>query len=127
MPDRGAGGGGKVLRRRGYDVHIYDRYDRAGGLLIYGIPGFKLEKDVVLRRIKWLEQSGITFHLNSEIGTDITFQTLRAKHDTILIATRVYAPRQIAVKGQTFCQYFRSPAILNRFQSEGVGGFGTRF
>ena len=72
----GAGPGGlaaaDVLRRQGVQVTVYDRYDRAGGLLTYGIPGFKLEKDVVLRRWKQFEEGGIHFHLNVAIGTDIT-------------------------------------------------------
>ena len=59
------------LRRRGYQVHVYDRYDRVGGLLIYGIPGFKLEKHIVERRHALLEQAGIVFHLNTEIGRDV--------------------------------------------------------
>src|SRR3546814_1946656 len=59
----GAGPGGlaaaDMLRRKGYEVHVYDRYDRVGGLMIYGIPNFKLEKDVVLRRWKLLGEGGI--------------------------------------------------------------------
>ncbi len=52
-----------MLRASGYQVHVYDRYDRVGGLMIYGIPGFKLEKEIVLRRWKLLEEGGIQFHL----------------------------------------------------------------
>ena len=55
-----------VLRRQGVQVTVYDRYDRAGGLLTYGIPGFKLEKDVVMRRNEQLEQGGVTFELNCD-------------------------------------------------------------
>ena len=76
-----------VLRRKGYKVTVYDRYDRVGGLLIYGIPGFKLEKEVVLRRAELLTAGGIDFVLNCEIGRDISFDDLRAKHDAVLIAT----------------------------------------
>jgi len=68
----GAGPGGlaaaDALRRKGYQVHVYDRYDRAGGLMIYGIPNFKLEKEVVQRRQKLFEDSNINFHLNFEVG-----------------------------------------------------------
>src|SRR3954449_3182036 len=60
------------LRRRGYQVHVYDRYDRVGGLLVYGIPNFKLEKEVVERRHKLLVESGVIFHLNYEIGREST-------------------------------------------------------
>ena len=99
----GAGPGGlaagEQLRRKGYQVTIYDRYDRGGGLLIYGIPGFKLEKDVVARRLKHLEDGGIVFEYNIEIGKDLSFSDLRAKHDTVLIATGVYKPRALKMPG----------------------------
>ena len=87
------------LRKSGFQVHIYDRHDRAGGLLIYGIPGFKLEKDVVERRTGHLTQSGITFHLDFEIGTHASLSDLREKHDALLIATGVYKARNIKVPG----------------------------
>ena len=70
----------EMLRKKGYQVTIYDRYDRAGGLLIYGIPGFKLEKHVVERQ-KLLEDGGVTFRLNTGIGTDVTFKEMRAAHN----------------------------------------------
>ena len=86
------------LRKKGYKVHVYDRHDRAGGLLIYGIPNFKLEKDIVERRMSYLENSGINFHLNINIGQDITFQELRNKHDAVLIATGVYKARELPIE-----------------------------
>lgn len=99
----GAGPGGMaaadVLRRAGVQVTIYDRYDRAGGLLTYGIPGFKLEKDVVMRRVDQLEKSGVTFVMNCNIGVDLSFDDLRAKHDKILIATGVYKTRDLGQPG----------------------------
>ncbi len=99
----GAGPGGlataEYLRIAGYEVHIYDRYDRPGGLLTYGIPGFKLEKDVVMRRTDRLAESGITFHQNFEVGRDASLDDLRAKHDAILIATGVYKARDIKAPG----------------------------
>ncbi len=88
-----------VLRRRGYDVHIYDRYDRAGGLMVYGIPNFKLEKDVVERRNRQLVDAGVHFHLNFDVGTDATMAELRQKHDAVLIATGVYKARDLTVPG----------------------------
>jgi len=99
----GAGPGGLAaaerLRTLGYQVHVYDRYDRVGGLMIYGIPGFKLEKDIVLRRWKLLEEGGITFHLGVEMGRDLSFAELRARHDSVLIATGVYKARDIGGPG----------------------------
>lgn len=88
-----------VLRRKGYQVTVYDRHDRVGGLLIYGIPGFKLEKDIVLRRAELLTAGGINFVVNCEIGSDISFSELRARHDAVLIATGVYKARDIQVPG----------------------------
>ncbi len=88
-----------ILRRQGFQVTVYDRNDRAGGLLTYGIPGFKLEKDVVMRRNKLLEDGGVKFELDTEIGVDISFADLRAKHDAILIGTGVYKSRDLAGPG----------------------------
>ncbi len=87
------------LRKYGFQVHIYDRHDRSGGLLIYGIPSFKLEKHVVTRRTNYLEKSGVIFHQNFEVGVDATLSELRSKHDAILIATGVYKAREIKVPG----------------------------
>jgi len=89
----------EMLRQQGYQVTIYDRYDRVGGLLIYGIPGFKLEKHVVARRHQLLEDGGVTFRLNVDIGTDIAFDDIRSAHDAVLIATGVYKARDIGVPG----------------------------
>ena len=89
----------EYLRLLGYDVHVYDRYDRAGGLLTYGIPGFKLEKPVVMRRVDRLKAGGIVFHENFEVGRDATLGKLRDRHDAVLIATGVYKPRAIRAPG----------------------------
>jgi glutamate synthase (NADPH/NADH) small chain len=99
----GAGPGGlaaaEELRRRGYKVTVYDRYDRVGGLLIYGIPNFKLEKQIVMRRADLLAAGGVTFVLDCEIGRDLGFDELRARHDAVLIATGVYRPRELKAPG----------------------------
>ncbi|UWQ18285.1 NAD(P)-dependent oxidoreductase [Jannaschia sp. M317] len=95
----GAGPGGlaaaDMLRRAGVQVTVYDRYDRSGGLMMYGIPGFKLEKDIVERRNQQLEEGGVTFRLNCEVGTDITFDEIRDAHDAVIIATGVYKSREL--------------------------------
>ena len=95
----GAGPGGlaaaDMLRRAGVQVTVYDRHDRAGGLLTYGIPGFKLEKDVVMRRVKQLEDSGVEFVMNCEVGTTISFEAIRGKHDAVVIAIGVYKSRDL--------------------------------
>jgi glutamate synthase (NADPH) small chain len=89
----------EYLRVLGYDVYVYDRHDRAGGLLTYGIPGFKLEKPVVMRRVDRLRDGGIVFHQNFEVGRDASLDDLRAKHDALLIATGVYKARAIKAPG----------------------------
>ncbi|WP_116086197.1 NAD(P)-dependent oxidoreductase [Tropicimonas sp. IMCC34011] len=99
----GAGPGGlaaaDMLRQAGIQVTVYDRYDRAGGLMIYGIPGFKLEKDVVMRRNRLLEDGGVTFRLNCNVGEDISFEEIRSSHDAVLIATGVYKSRGLQAPG----------------------------
>jgi len=99
----GAGPGGlaaaDMLRQAGVQVTVYDRSDRAGGLLMYGIPGFKLEKDIVQRRNDLLADGGVKFELNCAIGEDISFDELRAKHDAVIIATGVYKSRDLAMPG----------------------------
>ncbi|MFN0042538.1 MAG: NAD(P)-dependent oxidoreductase [Alphaproteobacteria bacterium] len=87
------------LRKRGYQVEIYDRHDRAGGLLVYGIPNFKLEKHVVARRVHRLAEAGVRFHVGAEIGAALAFEDLRARHDAVLIATGVYEATELAVPG----------------------------
>lgn len=89
----------EMLREAGYDVTVYDRHDRAGGLLIYGIPGFKLEKDVVERRTRRLAEGGVEFKLGFEVGKDATLEDLRERHDAVLIAVGVYAARDLTVPG----------------------------
>ena len=95
----GAGPGGlaaaDALRRAGLQVTVYDRYDRAGGLMTYGIPSFKLEKDVIMQRIGQLEDGGVQFILNCNVGEDIAFDAIRGKHDAVIIATGVYKSRDL--------------------------------
>ena len=99
----GAGPGGlaaaDMLRRKGFQVTVYDRYDRAGGLLTYGIPGFKLEKPVVMQRVEQLEASGVQFVLNCKVGEDLSFDAIRGQHDAVLIATGVYKMRDVGGPG----------------------------
>ena len=121
----GAGPGGLAaaerLRTLGYQVHVYDRYDRVGGLMIYGIPGFKLEKDVVLRRWKWLEEGGVQFHLGIEIGRDLSFAELRARHDTVLIGTGVYKARNIGGPGAGLDGIVPAMDFLTASNRQGLG------
>ena len=109
------------LRKKGYKITVYDRYDRAGGLLIYGIPNFKLEKEVVERRIKLLKDGGINFKLNFEVGKDATLDELKKKHDAILIATGVYKPREIDIKGSDLGNIFPAMEFLTTSNKKGLG------
>ena len=109
------------LRKSGYKITIYDRYDRSGGLLIYGIPNFKLEKFVVNRRIDLLKQSGINFKNNFEVGKDATLEELREKHDAILIATGVYKAREIELPGSDLDNIFPAMEFLTASNRKGLG------
>ncbi len=109
------------LRKKGYKITVYDRYDRAGGLLIYGIPNFKLEKEVVERRIKLLKDGGINFKLNFEVGKDATLDQLKKEHDAILIATGVYKPREIDIKGSDLGNIFPAMEFLTTSNKKGLG------
>lgn len=109
------------LRTLGYKVTIYDRYDRAGGLLVYGIPSFKLEKHVVARRTDRLAQSGVEYVLNCDIGNDVTFEELKDKHDAILVATGVYKTRRLSVPG---CGSRGVVAALDYLITSNKVGFG---
>ena len=109
------------LRKQGYQITIYDRYDRSGGLLIYGIPNFKLEKYVVERRTKILEESGIKFVQNFEVGEDSSLDLLREKHEAILIATGVYKPREIEIPGSNLGNIFPAMNFLIASNRKGLG------
>ena len=109
------------LRKSGYQVTIYDKYDRPGGLLIYGIPNFKLEKFVVERRTKLLKDSGIKFVQNFEVGKDKTLYELKEKHDAILIATGVYKAREIDIPGHNLQNIFPAMEFLTASNRKGLG------
>ena len=109
------------LRKDGYQITVYDRYDRAGGLLIYGIPNFKLEKHVVERRTKLLKDGGIKFVQNFEVGKDATLEQLRKKHDAILIATGVYKPREVDLPGNDLENIFPAMDFLTASNKKGLG------
>ena len=121
----GAGPGGlaaaDVLRRRGYQVTVYDRYDRAGGLLTYGIPGFKLEKDIVERRNAQLSDGGVEMVLGCDVGTDISFEELREKHDAVLIATGVYKSRDLGGPGAGLPGIVKAIDYLTASNRKGFG------
>src|SRR6188768_1736398 len=111
----------EYLRGMGYDVHVYDRHDRAGGLLTYGIPGFKLEKPIVMRRVDRLAAGGVVFHPNFEVGRDATLDELRQRHDAIVVATGVYKPRAIKAPGVGAAGVVESLDFLTASNRKGFG------
>ena len=112
---------GEELRKIGYQVTIYDRYDRPGGLLIYGIPNFKLEKFVVERRTQLLKKSGIKFVQNFNVGEDKNLHELKKNHNAILIATGVYKPREIDIPGNNLKNIFPAMDFLTASNKKGLG------
>jgi len=121
----GAGPGGMAaaeeLRRKGFQVTVYDRYDRVGGLLVYGIPNFKLEKDIVARRENLLRDAKVEFKLDFEVGRDASLGELRQKHDAVLIATGVYRDRDIAVPGAGLRNIVPALSYLVASNRKGLG------
>tara|TARA_B110000008_G_scaffold266930_1_gene293588 strand:+ start:19 stop:1458 length:1440 start_codon:yes stop_codon:yes gene_type:complete len=109
------------LRKLGYQITVYDRYDRVGGLLIYGIPNFKLEKFVVERRTKLLEEGGIKFVKNFEVGKDASLDQLRKEHDALLIATGVYKARELDLPGNDLGNIFPAMEFLTASNKKGLG------
>ncbi len=121
----GGGPGGlataEELRKKGYQVHVYDRYDRIGGLMIYGIPNFKLEKFVIERRTRLLAEGGIVFHTNFEVGRDASLDELRGRHDAVLIATGVYKARELMAPGSGLRNIVPAMEYLTASNRKGLG------
>ena len=86
------------LARVGHDVHVYERNAKAGGLLRYGIPDFKMEKPLIDRRIRQMEAEGVTFHCGVQVGKDLATRTLEASHDAVLLAMGSEQPFDFFVK-----------------------------
>ncbi|MCT2536356.1 glutamate synthase small subunit [Aquibacillus koreensis] len=88
------------LNQAGHSVTVYERADRAGGLLMYGIPNMKLEKDVVQRRIDLLQQEGVEFILNTEVGKDISAEALKEQYDSVIVCTGAQKQRNLVIEGR---------------------------
>ncbi|WP_456433626.1 glutamate synthase subunit beta [Nitratifractor sp.] len=88
------------LLREGIDVEIFDRQNRPGGLLTYGIPGFKLNKQVVQRRIDLLRDAGAVFHQNTEVGRDVPFEELVENFDAVFIGVGATKGRRPGINGE---------------------------
>ncbi len=88
------------LNRAGHLVTVYERADRAGGLLMYGVPNMKLDKKLVERRIGLLQEAGINFVLNAEVGVKLASGTLREEYDAVVLCTGATKPRDLPVNGR---------------------------
>ena len=88
------------LARAGHDVHVYERWAKAGGLLRYGIPDFKMEKVVVDRRVEQMQAEGVTFHYNAYVGVTLPVETLVKDHDAVVLAGGAETPRDLPIPGR---------------------------
>ncbi|HET7522502.1 MAG TPA: glutamate synthase subunit beta [Bacillales bacterium] len=88
------------LNKAGHWVTVFERDDRPGGLLMYGIPNMKLEKDIVFRRVDLLRKEGVTFQLSTDVGKDITFEELRRQFDSVILCTGAQKQRDLKLKGR---------------------------
>lgn len=110
------------LNQAGHSVTVYERADRLGGLLTYGIPNMKLEKGVVERRVNLMEQEGIEFITNTEIGTDITAKELRKQYDSIILCIGARKSRDLKFEGREhkgiyFAMDYLTPATKSLLDS----------
>lgn len=90
------------LARAGHDVHLFEREPKAGGLLRYGIPDFKMEKDHIDFRVSQMEAEGVTFHYGANIGVNVPLSDLQRDHDAVLLCGGSERPREVDVEGQQF-------------------------
>lgn len=106
------------LLRSGIAVKMYERSDRAGGLLTYGIPNFKLDKKIVERRIKLLEDAGLELVLNCEVGQDITFEEIASSHDAIFIGVGATKAKRAGLKGEHASNVYDAMDYLTAIQKK---------
>ena len=106
------------LLRAGIAVDMYEKNDRPGGLLMYGIPNFKLEKEIVLRRFEWLVKAGMTLHLNTEIGKDISFDEMADKADSVFIAIGAETSKKAKLEHENADGVFLAIEFLKNMQKK---------
>ncbi len=115
------------LLRKGYQVEMFERADRAGGLLMYGIPGFKLDKTTIDRRINWLLEAGMKLHLNCEIGKDKSAKDLENEFDSIFIGIGATASRYAGIEGETSSNVHLAINFLTGIQKRNLGNNNVNF
>jgi len=106
------------LLRSGVGVTMYERADRAGGLLIYGIPNFKLDKKIVDRRVKLLEEAGMKLVLNCEVGKDVAFETLANEHDAMFIGVGATKAKNAGLAGEGASNVYAAMDYLTNIQKK---------
>ncbi len=106
------------LLRDGIQVDMFEKQNRPGGLLTYGIPNFKLEKEVVFRRFQWLQDAGMKLHLNTEVGKDISFDLLMENYDAVFIGIGAEAPKRAKIEGENGKNVFMAMDFLRNIQQK---------
>jgi len=106
------------LLREGIDVEIFDKQNQAGGLLSYGIPGFKLDKSVIQRRVTLLKEAGATFHQNCEVGKDVSFESLKDDFDAIFIGVGATKGQIPNMDGQNAKNVYLAMEFLTSIQKK---------
>jgi glutamate synthase (NADPH/NADH) small chain len=106
------------LLRAGIKVDMYEKQSKAGGLLTYGIPGFKLDKEIVARRVRWLEEAGMTLHSGCEIGKDVSFDEVASNHDAIFLGIGAEASRKANIVNENAKNVFMAIDFLRNVQQK---------
>jgi glutamate synthase (NADPH/NADH) small chain len=109
------------LLRAGIAVSMYDKQNKAGGLLTYGIPGFKLDKDVVARRVRWLQEAGMDLHVNTHVGKDVSFDEIAHSHDALFLSIGAESPRKANVANENAQGVFMAIDFLRSIQKKLFG------
>ena len=104
------------LLRSGIKVNMYERQNRAGGLLTYGIPGFKLDKNIVQRRVDWLIEAGMSLHVNTNVGKDLYFDDILSKNDAIFIGIGAQKSRKAKINNESSENVFMAIDYLRNTQ-----------
>jgi glutamate synthase (NADPH) small chain len=115
------------LLRKGFNVEMYERADRAGGLLMYGIPGFKLDKTTVDRRINWLLEAGMKLHLNCEIGKDIPSSQLEKDFDAIFLGLGSTKSNKVKIEGENASNVHFAIDFLTGIQKRNLGNKNVNY
>jgi glutamate synthase (NADPH/NADH) small chain len=109
------------LLRKGVGVTMYEREDRAGGLLTYGIPGFKLDKSKVQRRVDWLVEAGMELVLDCEVGKDISIKEIESQYDAIFVGIGATTPKGLGLDGEDASNVYHAMEFLTNIQKVNFG------